>query len=57
MLTAMAVTDDCMLELKQRRNAKEKEETKTYDNYSCLDVYFRVVFNFVVFSILCADEV
>ena len=48
----MVVINDCMLESQQRR----KEVTNTHDNYSCLDVYFRVMFNFAVFSVLCADE-
>ena len=57
MLIAMLVTNDCMLELQQRK----KEEIKTCDevvqNYSYLDVCFSVAFNFLEFSVLCEDEV
>ena len=53
MLTAMVVMNDCVIESQQRR----KKERKTCDNYSCLEVCFRAVFNFAVFSVLCADEV
>ena len=53
----MVVTNDYVLVLQQSR----KEEIKTYDavvqHYSCLDVCFRIVFKFVEFSVLFADEV
>ena len=53
----MLVTNDCMLELQQRK----KEEIKTCDevvqHYSYLDVCFSVAFKFLEFSVLCEDEV